>query len=87
MFLHLGDRLEQIMPQPVVTHRAVVALDVGVLLWISWLDVLQANPVLFRPQNKLTADVLRAVVTTDGLWFATPLDHLIQRTHHALRGQ
>src|SRR3990167_7171292 len=87
MFLHLSNRLEQIMPQPVVTHRAVVAFDVGVLLWISWLDILQANAVLFRPEHKLAADVLWAVVTTDGLWFTAPLDDLIQCAHHSLRRQ
>ena len=55
------------MPQPVVTHRAV-ALDVGILLRISELDIYQTNTVLFRPKNEFAADVFRAVVAANSPW-------------------
>ena len=67
------------MPQPVVTYCAFIALDIGILLGITGLDMRQADAALFRPQQELAADVLRPVVAMNNLWFATPFDYLIQR--------
>src|SRR6185312_8620724 len=43
--------LEQGSGQPAITHGAVVALDVGVLLRLAWLDVIDLDIVLFRPSQ------------------------------------
>lgn len=83
--LNFGYRFKQVMPQPVIPYGSVVALDVSILLGVSWLNVFQANPLLFGPQCQLGADLLRAVIAADGLRFATPLDHLIQSTYYTLR--
>lgn len=40
VFLYLSNGLEQVMPQPVVAYRAVLAFDVGILLGITGLDML-----------------------------------------------
>lgn len=67
------------MVQPVITHRAVKSLDVGILLWVAWLDIPQRNPLLLCPALEFFADVFRAIVTADSGWFAPPLDYLLQR--------
>ncbi|MNG11396.1 hypothetical protein D3C84_949380 [compost metagenome] len=72
------------MTQPVITHGAVVALNIGILLRITRLNVFQADTLFFGPQRQLRADVLRAVIAADGLWFTPPLNHLLQCAHHSL---
>ena len=54
--------------------NAVVALDIGVLLWLSGLDVLDGNPLFLGPDQQLATDVVRAVVDPDGAGFAAPFD-------------
>lgn len=68
MLLHFSDGFEQVMPEPVVAHRAVVTFDIGVLLRIARLDMFQADAVLFDPEYKLAADVLRPVIAANRLW-------------------
>ncbi len=53
--------------------------DVGILLRISWLDIAQGYPLLFRPSLELFADVFRAIVTSDNGGLTSPRDHLLQR--------
>lgn len=84
--LHLLDRVEQGPCQPGVTHRPVVTLDIGVLLRLAGLDVLDPDTLLLGSAQQHT-DVLRAIVAADRSWLAAPLDDLFQRTDHANRWQ
>jgi len=60
----LINRSEQVLIEPIVPDRPVVALDIGVLLRLSGLDVLDAYLVPLGPGSQRLADVLRTVVTT-----------------------
>lgn len=57
--------VEQILGQPIVTHRSVVAFDIGILLGLAGLDKRQHNALVFRPVRQLAADVFRAVVLAE----------------------
>ena len=46
--LDLVDRFEQVLPQPVIAYRAVIAFDVGVLLRLAGLDEVERDLVSVR---------------------------------------
>lgn len=76
--LRLFDRVEQRTGQPGIADGAVVASDVGGLLRLARLDMLNAHLVSFRPNQQRATAVLRAVVAADYLWLAAPFDDLLQ---------
>lgn len=82
--LRLVNRLEQVVPQPIVANGPVVSLDVGVLLWIARLSVIESHAVLADPFSHRLANVLRSVVPANRFGFTPPLDNLIQRANHTL---
>ena len=53
---------------------AVVALDVGILLRLAGLDVLDGNPLFISPFQQLFADVFRTIVNPNGARLAAPFD-------------
>lgn len=67
--------------------NAVVALDVGVLLGLAGLDMLDGDLPLLGPFHQLAADVFRAVVDPNGAWLAAPFDDPVQTTDDPFGGQ
>jgi hypothetical protein len=57
--LRLLDGFKQIEPQPFMPDRAVVALDIGILLGLAGLDIGQGYAPLFCPIDQRPADVFR----------------------------
>lgn len=57
--LHLLDRVEQGSCKPGVTHGPVVAFDIGVLLWLTRLDMLDPDALLLSPGQQRATDVFR----------------------------
>ena len=57
---------------------AVVTFDVGVLLGLAWLDVLDGDLPLLSPFHQLAADVFGAIVDPYGAGLPAPLDNPIQ---------
>jgi len=70
--LNLIERFKQVMGQPVVACRAVIALDISVLLRLARLDKNDAYGTPDGPGQRHSADVLRAVIAANDLGFATP---------------
>ena len=56
----------------------VVALNVGVLLRLSELDVLDGNTLFLNPFQQLATDILGAIINPNSFWFSTPFDDLIK---------
>ncbi|MEH6486142.1 MULTISPECIES: hypothetical protein [Pseudomonas] len=56
---------------------------ISILLWVSQLDMRQADAMLFSTHCELTADVLRLVVDADGCGLPA-MEYLIQYDFHAL---
>ena len=53
MILSLLDAFNDVLVQPFVPDGAVAAFDVGVLLRLSGLDVLDGNPLFLCPFRQL----------------------------------
>ena len=81
------ERFKQVMGQPVVAHRGVIALDISVLLRLARLDVADANAALGGPGQRHGADVLRAVIAANDLGFATPFDDPVEGPNDAFGRQ
>jgi hypothetical protein len=63
--LGLPAAVDDVLVQPFVPDRAIVAIDVGVLLRLTRLDVRQGDAVLFRPIQLQLTDVFRAVTPSE----------------------
>ena len=75
------------MGEPIVAPRAVIALDIGVLLRLSGLDEVNADAALGGPDQRHGADVLRGVIATNDQWLASPFDDSVERLDHPFRRQ
>ena len=49
VILSLLDAFDDVLIQPFVPNRTAVALNIGVLLGLPWLDVLDGNPMFLSP--------------------------------------
>jgi len=67
--------------------RPIVALNIGVLLRLSRLDMGQRDTLVLGPIHKGAANIFRAVVEPDRLRCATPFDDLVQGLDNPLGGQ
>ena len=61
MVLGLLDGFDDVLVEPLMPNGAVVTLDVGVLLRLAGLNVLDGDLPLLGPFQQLAADVFRAV--------------------------
>ena len=64
-----------------MSYRAIVTLDVGVVLRLSRLDVFDVNAPCLSPCLEQTTDVFWAVIDTNDLRRAAPLDDLVQAAY------
>ena len=55
------------MSQPVVIYRAVIALDIGVLLQVARLNIVKADTPFLDPCSEFGTDKFGAVITADSL--------------------
>ena len=76
--LRLFYGFNDVLVQPFVPDRAVVAFDIGVLLGLTGLDMLQADVLFPGPAFQLFADVFQAVIDPDGTGFAPPFDDAVE---------
>ena len=67
-------------------NRPVAALDIGVLLWLSGLDVLDRNPMFVSTLSQRFADVFRAIVDPDRHRLSRPFDDPVEASCHPLGG-
>ena len=74
MVLCLLDGFDDVLVEPFMPDGAVVALDIGVLLWLAGLDVLERDAAFLGPDQQLAADVFRAIVDSYGAGLAAPFD-------------
>ena len=75
--LDLLNAFENVQVQPFVPDRAIVALDISVLLRFPGLDMGLGDAPVLCPFHQGATDVFRAVVHPDRLRGATPFDDLV----------
>lgn len=85
--LNLFNAGPAVVGQPFAAHRPVEPLNVGVLLWLSWLDVFDLDSPFFGPVLHHSTDVFRPVVATNRLRLSAPGNDLFQRSDHLLTRQ
>ena len=86
MVLGLLDGFDDVLVEPFMPNRAVVTLDVGVLLGLAGLDVLDANSAFLGPDQQLATDLFRAVIDLYGAGLAAPLDDPVQASDDPFGG-
>ena len=87
IFSHLApliERGENVAIQHLGSESAVEAFDIGVLCWLSWLDVNQLDTVLLCPLVQSCTDKFRPVVQAQPSECATQFNQLIKRSDDAL---
>ena len=67
--------------------RAVIALDVSVLLRLSGLDMLDDNTLFLSPFQQRTTDILRPIINPNGSWFPPLFNDPIKATDDPLGWQ
>ena len=65
MLLHLLNTFPLVLTQPLVAHRSVESFDMGVLLGLTRLDVLQLYALLLGPSLNALADTEGSTVLRD----------------------
>jgi hypothetical protein len=78
--LDLVERFKQMVGEPVITYGPVIALDVSVLLGLTWLDEIDADSAFCSPSQRHGTDVFRAVIAADDVRFAAPFDDPVEQT-------
>ena len=84
--MYFLDGFKDVLAQPFAANSTILALDIGVLLRLARLNVFKPNTLFLSPFHKRSTDVFRAIVDTNGLRFAAPLDDLVQAPDNALHG-
>ena len=68
----------KVLRQPFISDRPIESLDIGILLRLAGLDVLELNPRLFSPAGDRPTDIFWSVVTSNRVRLPTPGDDLAQ---------
>ena len=79
--LNFSNRAKQELVQPVVANRPVVTFNIGILLWLAWLDMIDTDILPLCPGKQYCTDVLRTVVTPNRSRLSSPLNDLLQRAN------
>ena len=81
------DPFDNVLVEPFVPNGAVVALDTGVLLGLSGLDMLDGNPMFLGPFRQLSTDVFRAIVHPNGAGLSAPFNDAVKAPDDSFGGQ
>ena len=85
--LCLLDAFDNVLIQPFMPNRSVIAFNVSILLQFAWLDMLDCDVVLFSPLQQLAANVFRSVINPNAFWSTPPLDDPVQAPDNPLSWQ
>ena len=85
--LCLLDAFDNVLIQPFMPNRSVIALNIRIVLRLSRLDMLDRDVVLFSPLQQLAANVLRSVINPNAFWSTPPLDDPVQASDNPLSRQ
>jgi hypothetical protein len=77
------DAFAVVLVKPLVPDCAVLTFDAGVLLRLSWLDVLDGKALFISPFQQLDADVFRAII--DRIVPGLPRHSMMRSRHRITR--
>ena len=87
MVLSLLDGFDDVLVVPFMPDSAIVTLNIGVLLRLSGLDVLDGDALFLCPYSERLADVFGAIVDPDHAWFSAPFNDPVEAASDPLCGQ
>lgn len=71
-FAHIVEAGEEIQVEHFLAERAIEALNEGILIWLSRLDVLQCDAIRLEPAGERFAQELVAVVPVEACSIGQP---------------
>jgi hypothetical protein len=86
LILHLINRIEQLLRQPVIANGSIESLNVCVLLRLPRLNLFDSNSLATCPRLHSTADIFRPVVAANDVRFPTLANNLLQRPNQSFSG-
>jgi len=84
---NLIEMAPKVLRQPFISDRPIESLDIGILLRLTVLDVLELNPGLLRPAGDRPTDIFRSLTTSNRVRIPAPGDDLSQSPDDSFRGQ
>lgn len=81
------ERFKQVMGKPVVAHRSVIVLKIGILSRLARLNKRNVNAALGRPSQHHGADLIGAIITANDSGFAISFDDPVEGTDDAFGRQ
>jgi len=81
LFLSLFNRFKDALLQPLLADRPVVTFHIGILLWLSGLDILDADVAFLCPFRQRTTHIFGAVIDPNDLRLAAPFNDSVQAAH------
>ena len=75
------------MGQPLLASRAVIALDIEILLRLTWQDKVDAYAALDGPSQGHRTDVLREVIAMNDPRITSSFDNHVERSDRLVRLQ
>jgi hypothetical protein len=87
LILSLLDGFDDVLVEPFLTYRPTVALDIGVLLGLPGLDVLDGDALLLSPYSERLADVFGAFVDPYLAGLSASFDDPVQAADDPFSGQ
>ena len=85
--LCLLDAFDNVLIQPFMPNRPIVAFNVSILLRLARLDMLDCDVAFFSPFQELATDVFRSIINPNALRSSPPLDDPVQAPDHPLSRQ
>ena len=82
--MHLVDRIEQLLREPVITNRSIEALGIGILLRLTGLNVFDQDSIFTGPCLHSATDVFGIVIAPNYSLFPAQADDLLQRPDQSL---
>ena len=64
---------QNILVQPAISDGSVIALKIGILLWLPRLDKLQSDPTLLGPGRQRRTDFFRTIIAPNRTANSAPL--------------
>ena len=86
MVLCLLNVFDDVLVKPFMAHRSIVTFDIGILLRLAGLNMLNADLTFFRPRQQFAADIFRAIVDPNSLRLAPPFDNPVQAPDNSFGG-
>ena len=81
LVLRLLDGFKGVLAQPFAANSAVVTLNIGVLLGLARLGLIQSHVAFFGPFHQLSTDIFGSIINTYRGGFSAPLNDLVQAAY------